>query len=118
MSQLTERVSCAKLINAFERELIQTARSQGIKLSEFLQRINDPQSSGLDTLETDLLNTGDVSNLGEVGVEGGNTLIFVNEWLSVIADSIVAIYLTTILRLSTISEIGALQLLTDIDYLR
>lgn len=114
LSQLSERSSCSKLINAFERELIQTSRLQGFKLNEFLQRINNHQTSDTDS---DLLAPAS-TDLTEGGGGEGGALVFVNEWWSAIVDSVVAIYLTTILRVTSISNIGALQMLTDIDYLR
>ncbi len=109
MDLLSNRRSIEKVVIAFERELLQTALSNGIKMS-----------------------SRDEGEVGEQGIDGENFLYdgsgnssssgpvvqFVNEWLSAITDTAVGLFLAQILQVSVFTPLGTSQLFTDIDYLR
>jgi hypothetical protein len=136
MNQLSDRAAVSKLIIALERELVTLSRMQGVKLTAFLKDSfanqegsekdmmnNDYYTSAIEEGNANNGNT-DSSELGNANSNAANlsdnTKItnFVNEWLTVISDSVVAVFLSAVLKLSKISNLGSLQILTDIDYLR
>jgi hypothetical protein len=113
------------VITAFERELINISRVQGVKLNEFLQRTslsNENSEKMMEMNANDSSSLSDNNNIDTDASPGMNdtmkTMNFVNEWLTVITDSVVALYLSNILTVKKISNLGCLQILIDIDYLR
>ncbi|RYH31104.1 hypothetical protein EON65_03390 [archaeon] len=97
----------SKTMQAYEREVSQSGRNNGVKLKFYTKSIE-----------------------ADVGAEADNTLspgagqalIFVNEWLAVIADSIVGLFIARILALESYKATGSItasraQLYADVDYL-
>jgi hypothetical protein len=100
----------------FERELIQSARLLGFKLNEFIQKLANDNS--MMEKDSEYSSSTPHDNIEGVISPGGSSMMFVNEWLSAIADSIIALFLSDLLKISSISNMGSLQLVTDLDYLR
>jgi hypothetical protein len=116
VAQLADRSSCNKLLVTFERELIQSARLLGFKLNEFIQKLANDNS--MMEKDSEYSSSTPHDNIEGVISPGGSSMMFVNEWLSAIADSIIALFLSDLLKISSISNMGSLQLVTDLDYLR
>lgn len=105
LAQLASKALAAKGLQAYEREVLQTARAQGITAwaSAAAAAVGDDSSAE------------DDPGSGTAGHTG-----FVNEWLAVIADSIVGIFLAHLLdmRDAPLSVGARAQLMVDADYLR
>lgn len=56
--------------------------------------------------------------IDETSDDSQQVLLFVNEWLTTICDAVVGQILFQMLEIPRISRVGAVQLSTDIDYLR
>ena len=59
-----------------------------------------------------------LDNLEEAADDSQQQLLFVNEWLTAIADAVVGLFLCRILEIEQLSALGAAQLIVDLDYLR
>ena len=109
MDLLSNRRSIEKVVIAFERELLQTALSNGIKMSS--RDEGEAGEQGIDGENFLYDGSGNSSSSGPV-------VQFVNEWLSAITDTAVGLFLAQILQVSVFTPLGTSQLFTDIDYLR
>lgn len=110
VEQICARASVYKLLSAFERELLQASQSNGIQLSVIMEAIHARTTdSDLSPLESDMM---------DPSAEGGQVLVFVNEWLTAIADAIFGLFLAQILQINSLTALGSAQLLVDVDYLR
>ena len=85
--------------------MMQASQSNGIHLSAIHSAQHEYETSQGDT-EVD------------GNMEGGQVLLFVNEWLTTIADAIVGLFLGQIVQIKSLTALGSAQLLVDIDYLR
>ena len=118
MSQLTDRASCIKLLIAFERELVQTARAHSIALTS----VGNGTLAELANLEREseaIAEPSESSDDSQTQIQdNAKSMQFVNEWLTAISDSVLAIFISQVLRVQRFSNLGVFQVLTDIDYLR
>lgn len=83
MANLANRITSGKAVKALEREAIQTARNQGIDLPFLLSQLNSSENN--------------------IGFEMDNAssnedLNFVNEWVTIVADIITALFASHILQ--------------------
>lgn len=117
LSQLTDRASCIKLLIAFERELVQIARAHSIALTS----VGNGTLAELANLEREseaIAEPSESSDDGQTQIQdSAKSMQFVNEWLTAISDSVLAIFISQVLRVQRFSNLGVFQVLTDIDYL-
>lgn len=103
MAQLAGRPSAVKGVQAFERELSQAGRLHGIQLKLSLDEVLGE------------------NDLTEEDASGNQVAVFVNEWLAVLADSVVGAFLAHLLangaEEGTPSAVARAQLCIDVDYL-
>ncbi len=53
----------------------------------------------------------------EEDVDGGAVLVFVNEWLAVISDAAIGMFVSKMAQVGMLTIEGVAQLLTDLNYL-
>ena len=111
MDQICLRSTVQKLITAFEREILQASQANGVQVSVLFDAIHAKSGTEVDlpALDSDVL---------DASSESGQVLVFVNEWLTTIADAIFGLFLAQILQIKSLNALGSAQLSVDVDYLR